>query len=46
MERVDVVRWAGECRDVCLLRFAPDGRVADHEEWAYWPDRYHVASGN
>ena len=20
-----------------LLRFAPDGSVADFEEWAYWP---------
>jgi len=26
-------------RDLWLLRFAPDGRVADFEEWAYWPGR-------
>jgi ketosteroid isomerase-like protein len=28
-----------EYRDVWLLRFAPDGRVADFEEWAYWPGK-------
>lgn len=26
-----------EYRDLWLLRFAEDGRVADFEEWAYWP---------
>ena len=26
-----------EYRDVWILRFAPDGRVADFEEWAYLP---------
>ena len=28
-----------EYRDVWIVRFAPDGRVADFEEWAYWPGR-------
>ena len=28
-----------EYRDVWILRFAPDGRVDDFEEWAYWPDK-------
>lgn len=33
-----------EYRDLWVLRFAPDGRVADFEEWAYWPGRgYTVA---
>ena len=26
-----------EYRDLWVLRFAPDGRVEDFEEWAYWP---------
>ncbi|HET8970873.1 MAG TPA: nuclear transport factor 2 family protein [Candidatus Nanopelagicales bacterium] len=26
-----------EYRDLWLLRFAPDGRVREFEEWAYWP---------
>jgi hypothetical protein len=26
-----------EFRDLWVLRFADDGRVADFEEWAYWP---------
>lgn len=26
-----------EYRNLWLLRFAEDGRVADFEEWAYWP---------
>jgi ketosteroid isomerase-like protein len=26
-----------EYRDLWVLRFAGDGRVADFEEWAYWP---------
>jgi ketosteroid isomerase-like protein len=35
-----------EYRDVWLLRFAPDGRVADFEEWAYWPGKpYSAAEG-
>lgn len=28
-----------EYRDLWVLRFAPDGRVADFEEWAYWPGK-------
>ena len=28
-----------EYLDLWLLRFAPDGRVEDFEEWVYWPDR-------
>jgi ketosteroid isomerase-like protein len=44
--RVDV-RYATptvqEYRDVWLLRFAADGRVADYEEWAYWPGKSYVA---
>ena len=28
-----------EYRDLWVLRFAVDGRVADFEEWAYWPGR-------
>ena len=30
---------AQEYRDLWVLRFAPDGRVEDFEEWAYWPDK-------
>ena len=30
-------------RDLWLLRFADDGRVAEFEEWAYWPDKSHAA---
>ncbi len=33
-----------EYRDLWVLRFADDGRVSDFEEWAYWPDKPHVAS--
>ena len=33
-----------EYRDLWILRFAPDGRVADFEEWAYWPGRSYTAS--
>ena len=40
--RVDVV-YNGppeeEYRDLWVLRFAGDGRVADFEEWAYWPGK-------
>ena len=32
-----------EYRDLWLLSFADDGRVSDFEEWAYWPDRSHLA---
>ncbi|MFD6179388.1 MULTISPECIES: YybH family protein [unclassified Isoptericola] len=28
-----------EYRDLWVLRFAPDGRVVDFEEWAYWPGK-------
>jgi hypothetical protein len=31
-------------RDLWLLRFAPDGRVEDFEEWAYWPDKPYTAA--
>ena len=34
---------AQEYRDLWVLRFAPDGRVADFEEWAYWPGRPYSA---
>jgi ketosteroid isomerase-like protein len=32
-----------EYRDLWILRFAPDGRVEDFEEWVYWPDRPYTA---
>jgi hypothetical protein len=32
-----------EYTDLWLLRFAADGRVADFEEWAYWPGRSYTA---
>jgi ketosteroid isomerase-like protein len=32
-----------EYRDLWILRFAPDGRVADFEEWAYWPGKPYSA---
>lgn len=32
-----------EYRDLWILRFAEDGRVAEFEEWAYWPDRGYLA---
>jgi ketosteroid isomerase-like protein len=28
-----------EYRDLWVITFAPDGRCADFEEWAYWPGR-------
>jgi ketosteroid isomerase-like protein len=28
-----------EYRDLWVLRFDEDGRVADFEEWAYWPGK-------
>jgi len=40
--RVDVVYETPvveEFKDVWILRFDSDGRVADYEEWAYWPDK-------
>ncbi|ACQ81572.1 conserved hypothetical protein [Beutenbergia cavernae DSM 12333] len=33
-----------EYRDLWLLTFAEDGRVADFEEWAYWPGKPYTAS--
>jgi ketosteroid isomerase-like protein len=33
-----------EYRDLWVLHFAPDGRVDDFEEWAYWPDKPYTAS--
>lgn len=35
-----------EYRDLWVMRFAADGRVADFEEWAYWPDTPHSASSH
>ena len=35
-----------EYRDLWVLRFAPDGRVEDFEEWAYWPGRPYSADGD
>jgi ketosteroid isomerase-like protein len=32
-----------EYRDLWVLRFADDGRVADFEEWAYWPEKAYTA---
>ena len=32
-------------RDLWVLRFADDGRVADFEEWAYWPGKPFTAAG-
>ncbi len=41
------VRYRGpvtqEYRDLWVLHFAPDGRVEDFEEWAYWPGKAHSA---
>jgi len=33
-----------EYRDLWVLHFAPDGRVDDFEEWAYWPGKPYSAS--
>ena len=47
--RVDVSYTAPrpqEYRDLWLLRFADDGRVADFEEWAYWPGRGYSAGAD
>ena len=32
-----------EYRDLWVITFAPDGRCADFEEWAYWPGRPYSA---
>ena len=40
--RVDVVYetpHVEEFKDVWILRFDSNGRVADYEEWAYWPGK-------
>jgi len=37
---------AQEYRDLWLLRFAPDGRVEDFEEWVYWPGRQSSAAAD
>ena len=34
-----------EYLDLWLLRFTPDGRVEDFEEWVYWPDRPSTSGG-
>jgi len=47
--RVDVVYRTPreqEYRDLWILRFAPDGRVADFEEWAYWPGKPYSADND
>ena len=44
--RVDVVYETPEVeeyKDVWILRFDSDGRVADYEEWAYWPGKPYAA---
>ena len=44
--RVDVryeVPAVQEYRDLWILQFAADGRVADFEEWAYWPGKPYSA---
>jgi ketosteroid isomerase-like protein len=33
-----------EYRDLWVLRFAPDGRVAEFEEWPYWPGQPYAAA--
>jgi hypothetical protein len=35
-----------EYRDLWVLRFAPDGRVEEFEEWPYWPDKPYVADAD
>jgi ketosteroid isomerase-like protein len=35
-----------EYRDLWVLRFAADGRVAEFEEWAYWPGRPYWSAGD
>ena len=37
---------AQEYRDLWVMRFAPDGRVEDFEEWAYWPGRPFTAAAD
>ena len=35
-----------EYRDLWVLRFADDGRVAAYEEWPYWPGKPYFAAGD
>lgn len=35
-----------EYADLWVLRFGPDGRVEDFEEWAYWPGAPYTARGD
>ncbi len=35
-----------EYRDLWIMRFAADGRVADFEEWAYWPGKPYTAGND
>ena len=35
-----------EYRDLWVLRFGPDGRVEDFEEWAYWPGKPYAAAAD
>jgi hypothetical protein len=35
-----------EYRDLWVVRFAPDGRAEEFEEWAYWPDKPYIAEGD
>ena len=37
---------AQEYRDLWVMRFAPDGRVEDFEEWVYWPGRPFTAAAD
>jgi hypothetical protein len=37
---------AREYRDLWVMRFAPDGRVEDFEEWVYWPGRAYTAEAD
>ena len=38
--RVEVEYARGtEYRDLWVIRFDPEGRCRDFEEWAYWPDK-------
>lgn len=38
--RIEVVYGNGdEYRDLWVVRFAPDGRCCQFEEWPFWPDK-------
>jgi ketosteroid isomerase-like protein len=32
-----------EYRDLWIMRFAPDGRCREYEEWPFWPNHPHTA---